>query len=378
MNVIIRNGAMMAGVMLTQLLVTLLYVTLLDPSAVHWSGTDSELKTSQVLWGNFMPLFYGKLHALTVLAILTEPRVARAEWFKSQESGRPSASVVAPAGAGAGVGRRPGSSAGPVETPYMDYTRPSQYNAPRSGDDGRRCSCDGCYSGTSGDGSGSGDGSELRTPSIGACGKDQVGADIGLDEKGFRSEGRPAHAACCRSPASSGDMGSARRRQPHHHQHQHQQPRHNPHDAHRHTHQRQTAYIPANPRCAHCHMPWLPSDLDTPLSYLSVQIDDKDQPMHESPGSLYTYGEKEKDGYFGARAARRESGIRGQQRGLGMGHPHSQCETGARAGEVARVPVLPRTAYGHDEGQDEVRPRQLSLAEMLSDLDDTVKGEKRG
>ena len=100
--------------------------------------------------------------------------------------------------------------------------------------------------------------------------------------------------------------------------------------------------------------------------------------MHESPGSLYTYGEKEKDGYFGARAARRESGIRGQQRGLGMGHPHSQCETGARAGEVARVPVLPRTAYGHDEGQDEVRPRQLSLAEMLSDLDDTVKGEKRG
>lgn len=62
-------------------------------------------------------MFYGKLHALTVVCILTEPRVAKSRWYKSQESD-PSTIPSGPDGA---------AREREVKTPHMDYTRPSQY-----------------------------------------------------------------------------------------------------------------------------------------------------------------------------------------------------------------------------------------------------------
>ncbi|KAI9636423.1 uncharacterized protein MKK02DRAFT_45130 [Dioszegia hungarica] len=83
-TVVVRNGVLVAIVMIIQFAITY----------------------TAVLWGNFLPLAYGKLHALTVLCVLTEPRLAHSKWHKDNEAG--------PSGA---------TGAGPVPTPHMDYTQ---------------------------------------------------------------------------------------------------------------------------------------------------------------------------------------------------------------------------------------------------------------
>jgi hypothetical protein len=245
-----------------------------------------------------MPLFYGKLHALTVLAILTEPRVAKAEYFKSQSSGGPSAA------GGAGVG----SSEGPVETPHMDFTRPSQYSA-----------------GASKGGSSGMD--NPQTPSLTGSG-------------GSTSVNAPRSGESPDGSDNALHRGARRRTR----RGQYPQP----------------AYAPVNPRCAHCQMPWLPSDLDTPLSYLEVSISEKGGEGGGGEGSpRLEFGEK---GYFAY-------GAGGAPRAIGMGHPGAPRLQGGR--DVVAVPVL------HRDGGE--RPRQLSLAEMLSDTgaDGGERGEKR-
>lgn len=59
-----------------------------------------------------LPLAYGKFHALTVLCILAEPRIAQDRWHRDNESSG-----------------NPSGSAQQARTPHMDYSRPSQFNA---------------------------------------------------------------------------------------------------------------------------------------------------------------------------------------------------------------------------------------------------------
>ena len=269
-----------------------------------------------------MPLFYGKLHALTVVAILTEPRVAKAEWFRSQESDGPSITAAAgpggPRRAVAGAAARRDSGSGPVETPYMDYTRPSQYDLSRS--DGETMSTS----------------EEVKTPTL--------GLDVG--DSPSRQHSVPAHAH-----AQGARRRIQRPRQP----------------------QPISVYAPVNPTCAHCHMPWLPSDLDTPVSMAYL-----DSPTSTSEKGEYGVSGKEQGGgrgYFDVRGGharqQQQQQYQMQQAAVGLGRPVRAGPGGAQGrargggegegevGEVAAVPVLNR-----DGG---IRPRQFSLAEMLSD-----------